>query len=661
MNLTSTSIQVTNSTILAGQSGYGQLVLYASGELTDHLPNTASTNAYATNVWQVTGGFSLPVKPASGDLFGTQLKTIAAVPGQRVQHVWAGQDLGATVAGFFNNVVIGHLILDRTTDATLQFSAAGKKNALYVDYLDLQDLSFSDYHNGLLVDPNFTIYFANANVDPGKLHQVYSNIVWVPQFAGPNSTTNVAYLGGSNCLMNAALRSSASISSAGDGVLNVNSPYPLNNPSVGPIPCPTLVTGTETLPVANGVSGQTFVLWTTGQGIITPNLTQKGVTVGQSNTLTAMPAAGWLFLGWSGAVVSSQQTISFRTPTNVFAFLTANFITNPFIGLAGVYNGLFYPTNAVVGGNNSGSVTLTLKSNGVFSGKLLFGTTNYPFSSQFNMAGVARLSATNGGKVLAVALEVDNSEPPGLATGSVSNAEFDATLTAYHAPEWTAAKPAPQAGSYTLVLPGNPNAALSPGGDGYGTVKVDALGNLTAAGTLADNVSFSQAVPVSKGGQWPLYFTPAGVPQPVLGWVGFDTTNGTLSGTVAWARQAGPGTYYSNGFASSAVLLGSTYSAAFQKTNGLALNSPTVTLSGGNLPLEVIEAVSASGLENYVSADKSLTLTINASTGGFTFQYVAPGTGKKATGAGVVLQEQGVARGFFLGTNQSGGVLLQGH
>ena len=44
---------------------------------------------------------------------------------------------------------------------------------------------FSDYHTGLVVDPNFTIYFANANVDPGKLHQVYSNIVWVPQFAGP--------------------------------------------------------------------------------------------------------------------------------------------------------------------------------------------------------------------------------------------------------------------------------------------------------------------------------------------------------------------------------------------------------------------------------------------------------------------------------------------
>jgi hypothetical protein len=661
VNLTSTSIQATNSIILAGQAGNGRLYLYASSELTDHLPNTASTNAYATNLWQVTGGFSLPVKPASGDLYGTQIKTIAAVASGRVVHVWAGQDLGATVAGFYNNEVIGHLILDRTTNATLQFSAAGKKNAMYVDYLELQDLAYSEYHKGLVVDPNFTIYFANANVEPGKLHQVYSNIVWVPQFAGPNSTTNVAYLGGSNCLMNAALRASSDISTAGDGIVNLNNPYPLNNPSVGAIPCPTLVTATETLPVANGLGGQTLVLWTTGQGIITPNLTQKGVTAGQSNTLTAVPASGWLFLGWSGAVVSTHPTITFETPTNVFSFLTANFITNPFIGLAGVYNGLFLPSNAVVAGNNSGAVTFTLNRQGVFSGKLRLGTTNYPFSSQFNIANTATLSATNGTNVLAVALAVGNPPQSDQATGSVTNAKFDASLVAYHAPVWTAANPAPQAGSYTLALPGNGDAAASPGGDSYGTVTVDALGNLTAVGTLADNVSFSQSVPVSKGGQWGLYFLPAGVPQAVLGWVNFDTTNGTFSGTVTWTKESGPGTYYTNGFTNSSVLLGSIYSAAYQRTNGLAFNNPTLALSGGNLPLEVIEPVKLSGLETYVSADKSLTLTINPSTGGFSGQYVAPGTSKKIPLAGVVLQMQDVARGLFLGTNQSGEVLLQGN
>jgi hypothetical protein len=658
--LTSTSIQVTNSTILAGQSGYGRLILYASSQLTDHYPNTASTKRYHTNLWQVTGGFSMPVKPASGDLYATQIKTIAGQLGETVTHVWAGQDLGPNIAGFFNNEVIGHLILDRTTNAFLQFSAAGKKNALYVDYLELQDLAFSDYHEGLIIDPNLTIYFANANVEPGKLHQVYSNLVWVPQFAGPNSTTNVQYLGGSNCLMNAALRSSTDISTADDGVANGNSLYPLNNPTVGPVPCPSLVNSTETLSVANGLSGQSLVIWTTGQGTVTPSLAQKGVTAGQTNTLTATPASGWLFLGWSGAVTSSKPTISFVTPTNVFSFLTANFITNPFIGLAGNYYGLFIPSNAPVAANNSGSVTFTLNSQGVFSGKLSFGPTNYPFTSQFNITDTAAFLVTNGVNVLRMSLKIGDTLP-GLATGVVSNANFDAPLTANRVPGWSASVPSPEAGSYTLVLPGNGNAAASPGGDSYGTVTVDVSGNLKAVGTLADNVSFSQAVPISKAGQWPFYLAPSGVPQTLIGWVTFDTTNSTFGGTVTWIKETGKGTYYTNGFTNSSVLLGSIYSAAYQKTNGLALTGPTITLSGGNLASQVIEPVNLSGLETYTSSDKTLTLTISASNGSFSGQYVVPGTGKKLTLGGAVLQEQGVARGFFLGTNQSGGILLQGN
>ena len=665
--LTSTSIQVTNSTILAGQSGYGQLVLYATSQLTDHYPNTAATNAYATNIWQVTSGFSMPVKPASGDLYATQLKTIAGQPGETVPHVWAGQDLGPNIAGFYNNEVVGHLILDRTTTNTwLQFSAAGKKNALYVDYLELQDLAFVDYHHGLIVDPNFTIYFANANVEPGKLHQVYSNIVWVPQFAGPNSTTNVQYLGGSNCLMNVALRTSTEVPIPGGGGAYGSSPHPLNNPTVGPIPCPSLVNSTETLAVyaTNGQpTNQSFVIWTTGQGTVAPNLTQKGLTAGKTNTLTATPAPGWLFLDWSGAVSSTNRAISFVTPTNVFSFLTANFITNPFIGLAGSYYGLFIPTNAPVAANNSGFVTFTLNSLGVFSGKLSLGSTNYPFASQFNIANTAAFAATNGANVLEVSLEIGDSLP-GQATGLVSNANFIAPLIADGPPGWSASVPSPEAGTYTLVLPGNGNAAASPGGDSYGSVTVNASGNLTATGTLADNVSFNQTVPLSQGGQWPFYPAVSGVPQTLIGWVTFDTTNSTFGGTVTWIKETGKGTYYTNGFTNTSVLLGSLYSAAYQKTNGLALNGPTVTLSGGNLmPAQEVdqETVYLSGLETYTSSDNTLTLTISPSSGSFSGKYVVPGTGTKLTLGGVVLQQQGVARGFFLWTNQSGGILLQGN
>jgi hypothetical protein len=417
------------------------------------------------------------------------------------------------------------------------------------------------------------------------------------------------------------------------------------------------------LSVANGASGQSLVIGTTGQGTVTPNLTQKGVTAGKTNTLTATPASGWLFLGWSGAVTSSKPTISFVTPTNIFSFLTANFITNPFIGLAGSYYGLFIPTNAAVAANNSGFVTFTLNSQGVLSGKLSFASTNYPFASQFNIANTAACSATNGANVLGLSLEIGDTLP-GQATGVVSNANFTAPLIANGAPGWSASVPSPEAGSYTLVLPGSGNPAASPGGDSYGTVTVNASGNLTAAGTLADNVSFSQSVPLSGGGQWPFYPVSSGVPQTLIGWVTFNTTNSTFGGMATWIKATGKGTYYTNGFTNTSVVLGSLYSAAYQKTNGLALNGPTITLSGGNLtPAQEVdqEAVNLSGLETYTSPDKSLTLTIAPSSGNFSGQYVVPGTGTKLTLGGVVLQEQGVARGFFLGTNQSGEILLQGN
>jgi hypothetical protein len=426
------------------------------------------------------------------------------------------------------------------------------------------------------------------------------------------------------------------------------------------------VTSTETLSVAGGVNGQTLVIWTTGSGVVTPDYSHSGVRAGGTLTLTAMPAPGWLFLDWSGAVVSSHATITFPTPTNVFDYLTANFIPNPFINLAGRYNGLFSVPAEVTGGN-SGFVTFTLNSSGVFSGSLRMGATNYPFSSQFNIANEATFTAatTNRRNVLSVSLQLTNTALPDQATGSVTNTNFDASLVAWHVPGWTAAHPAPQAGNYTLVLPGNGNSADGPGGDSYGTVTMDALGNLTAAGTLANGVSFSQSVPVSKGGQWALYFTPSGVPQPLLGWVSFDTngargTSTEFNGAVTWVKAAGPGAFYPQGFTNTSLLLGSKYAAAYQRTNGLALNNPSITLSGGNLAATVTEFVQASGLESY-KAGTNVTLTINPTNGLFSGQYIAPGTSKKIPLAGAVLQNEGEARGFFLGTNQSGAVLLQGN
>jgi hypothetical protein len=47
-------------------------------------------------------------------------------------------------------------------------------------------------------------------------------------------------------------------------------------------------------------------------------------------------------------------------------------------------------------------------------------------------------------------------------------------------------------------------------------------------------------------------------------------------------------------------------------------------------------------------------LSINASSGSFSGWFDSPGTNRRQTLSGVVLQNAGMARGFFQGTNESG-------
>jgi hypothetical protein len=132
-----------------------------------------------------------------------------------------------------------------------------------------------------------------------------------------------------------------------------------------------------------------------------------------------------------------------------------------------------------------------------------------------------------------------------------------------------------------------------------------------------------------------------------------------MTGSVTWVKAAGAGTYYTNGFTNNSILLGSAYSAAWQRTNGLGLTNPSVMLTGGNLAAATNVPVTANGLESYTNKT-TLTLTINPATGLFSGQY-APAKGKAIPLAGAVLQNGRGAGGFFLGTNQSGAVWLQGN
>ena len=77
--------------------------------------------------------------------------------------------------------------------------------------------------------------------------------------------------------------------------------------------------------------------------------------------------------------------------------LQANFVTNPFLAAAGVYNGLFYPAGGVTEASSGFiSVAISSMSNSAatFSAKLLLdGGSNY-FSGAFDLTGTAQTNLT---------------------------------------------------------------------------------------------------------------------------------------------------------------------------------------------------------------------------------------------------------------------------
>lgn len=198
------------------------LVLDPEGTLADSGPD-------AGNVFIVENGFSLPVKPATGDLLGSSFTSVSPLFAL-ASHTWAGEDRGATVDGFQNNVALGTLVLEPESFLSdFHFQGAGAANGLYVDVLDLRFLT--DYDQGrLLIDPNLTIYFAySLGVPAETLDGAFGGrLVWVRDFAGPGSSVEVALADGSTIVVNRALRESLIIDSDGDGLANGIDPFPFD-------------------------------------------------------------------------------------------------------------------------------------------------------------------------------------------------------------------------------------------------------------------------------------------------------------------------------------------------------------------------------------------------------------------------------------------------
>jgi hypothetical protein len=230
------TLKLNNASIAAGD----QLYFDVTGSLFD-------AGGSSGNVLTCENGFDLAVKPATGDLLGTALKTITPIFAA-VDHYWSGLDLGASDIGYTNNEAVGQLILNEGMDSEFVFHANSTSNAIYVDLLDLSQCPDFLDPDVLTIDPNFVIYYAAAKLPPTFTvppntngipqepeeylnGQLGGHLVWVNSFAGPNSSVDVL-INGQTVLVNKALRYSKIIDSNSNGIPNFYDPNPFDAPFV---------------------------------------------------------------------------------------------------------------------------------------------------------------------------------------------------------------------------------------------------------------------------------------------------------------------------------------------------------------------------------------------------------------------------------------------
>src|SRR5580765_566290 len=142
----------------------------------------------------------------------------------------------------------------------------------------------------------------------------------------------------------------------------------------------------------------------------------------------------------------------------------------------GTYNGLFSET-ATNAQQISGAITITTTTKGTFTGKLQLGATRASFKGAFDSGGNASvtLKIKNSGS-LKLQLSLDPAPTPDVISGTISDGTWTSQIVAKRAAFDGKTELAPQAGRYTLVIPGRPGFTTAPAGSGYATISVTKSG-----------------------------------------------------------------------------------------------------------------------------------------------------------------------------------------
>ena len=282
---------------------------------------------------------------------------------------------------------------------------------------------------------------------------------------------------------------------------------------------------------------------TTGLGAVSPHLDGRLLELGKRFRLTAHPAPGQLFAGWTGVANTQGPVLDFLMASNLA--LVAQFVPNPFPAVSGNYSGLFVDTNHPAP-ESAGFVHLRLSRRGGFSGQLAMNGARYPFHGRFNTLGMATLPVLRPARTpVVLGLQVDLSGGAdalsGFATNAVGTQVVVSSLLARRN-GFSPAAPAPQLGQHPFLLQNPPDE----GGAimGSGLASIGSAGRVRFLGALTEGTRWSLSSALAGDGEVPFYFPLERGSGCLLGWVTFPLDPAAApSGSLLWVNSG------TNGFA----------------------------------------------------------------------------------------------------------------
>jgi len=619
MSLAADSLFISNSVINAGRSltlagGCSLSDGYVFGNQFGHFTNSTLPNVVTNgNFFAVGGGVQvIPVttKPATGDLLGTTITNVSVNSLDSI-NLWAGENRGATPSGFADNLALGRMIF--VTDGNpsrFTFRPVNGNNALYVDSIEFKrgatNTDAAGNFTAFNIEPGMKIFYAQALVNGVSIAEKLNGkngggFMWVSNYAGVYSSTNLNYPDGKTYIFNAALVVSPNFDSDGDTVVNVNDPTPIpagltfDITNIGPQSCD-----------GDGGSG---------------GLGDGGAGTGGSHLtpgLLAFPAT---------------QSVGSGGSSNAVSF-----------GLAqGAYSGLFYETNGV-NPASSGFISAKVTGRGSISAKLQIGSKTYSFATVFNSSGNCTAFATGKGLTpLTVSLHIVNNDQ---LAGQVSGKGWTAQLLAVTKASTVSSK-------NSLVLTTDAEKSTTVSGDSFGTMSLSKAGDIQWSGVLPDGVKVSQKSVLSKDGIWPMYSSLYGGTGALIGWLQRTNGNSELGGSAVWVVPANRNSLYPNGLTNKLNASGSSV------INPPAVSHSTIILSGSHLSSPLTNSVTISGKIGQ-SVDKSLTLSVDVKNGLFSGSVVDANSHQTFSFQGALLEKSGIGGGFFLNAakDQGGKVYL---